>query len=372
VFVNQRHFAMGLAALVLVVILVLQLVESGPDSKQIEPGDYPGFGLPLLIALLIGCLPFWNALFAATGVILLLAVAALNLKNRPVCYLLLATAVVAGLMTYPQLMLFKGEGSALAGYPRIHFGYALDHFSLGGFVIYYLRIFGVKLPLVVVSLVLLERKSREYALIFLLPFVLANVLQFSSVLYDNNKLMFASLVFFNCYAAYPIFYLVKRQNKLLLALAMVLTLSATLAGVIDFFAVKNLKQSEIADEGSALKWWLVYNTQPHSVFLTNVFIPYADSAMNAVSLAGRYLYVVRNCVSSSCFVDDRIENARKVYSFAGGAGAVRSLLQQERIDYVLIDEQVRNNPELGLNERAFIENFKVVYKDESAIIFSPR
>jgi len=282
----------------------------------------------------------------------------------------MATAAIAGLLIYPQLMLFKGQGSALAGYPRFHFGYALDRFAVLGFFVYYLRVFGVKLLLIFVSLILLDRKSRLYALVFLLPFVLANVLQFSSVLYDNNKLMFASLVFLNAYAAYTVAYLVKRRSRLLLGLALALTLSATLAGVVDFFAVKNLKQSEIADNSSPLKWWVVYNTDPRAVFLTNVFIPYADSALNAVSLAGRYLYVVRNCVSSSCFVEGRIENARKVYSFAGGVGAVRSLLQHEKIDYVLIDEHVRNNPELGLNERAFIENFKIVYKDATVTIYS--
>jgi hypothetical protein len=156
-----------------------------------------------------------------------------------------------------------------------------------------------------------------------------------------------------------------------LLLAIVLTLSATLAGVVDFFAVKNLKQAEIADNGSALKWWVTYNTQPKSVFLTNVFIPYADSALNSVSLAGRYLYVVSNCVSSSCVVDGRIENARRVYSFAGGAEAVKSLLRKEKIDYVLVDDHVRANPQLDLNERAFIEKFQIVYKDPTVTIFSP-
>jgi len=373
VFVNQRHFAMGLAALVLLVILVLDLSDSPVVSNHLEQnGNHRRLGLPLLMALLLGCLPFWNALFAATGVIVLLAFAALNFRNRSLCYQLLATAAVAGLIIYPQLMLFKGEGSALAGYPRFHLGYALDHFAVLGFLGYYLRIFGVKVLLIFVSLILLDRKSRLYALVFLLPFAIANMLQFSSVLYDNNKLMFASLVFLNSYAAYTIAYLVKRRNRLFLGLAIVLTLSATLAGVVDFFAVKNLKQSEIADNSSSLKWWVVYKTEPRAVFLTNVFIPYADSALNAVSLAGRYLYVVRNCVSSSCFVDGRIENARKIYSFSGGVAAVRSLLQQEKIDYVLVDEHVRNNPQLGLNERAFIENFKIVYKDESATIFSPK
>lgn len=426
VFINQRHFAFGLALLVLLVIFLIKLSEETesadppligtllheqpnavaaldppPDAALAQAGtgtppwlarwvlrlspltatgrtqlnkfslDYSQLKLPLLWALVIGCMPFWNALFAAISIILLVAFAIINYTNKALLIRLLLTAMIASLIVYPQLMLFKSGESALAGYPTFHFGYALSTPSVTGFILYYFRVLGLKLLMILVALLLLGRRSILCFLIFLIPFALANIFQLSSVLYDNNKLIIASLAFVNCYAAYTITYLFKRRRIYLTLLAIVLTVSVTLAGVVDFFAAKNLAQTKIADETSSLKWWVINHTEPRSVFLTNVFIPFADNAIPGVTLAGRYLYVVTNCVSSSCFVDGRIENARKIYSFEGGLDQVKSLLAKEKIDYVLIDEHVRNNPQLGLNERAFIENFRLIYREQHVSIFAP-
>lgn len=380
VFANQRHFAFGLAVLVFLVIWLIQFTSKSEEDEPVSTDllgrfkdwlvEYKHLKLPVFWAAIIGCLPFWNALFAAVSVFFLLAFALINYRKRDVFFTLLLAAALASLIIYPQLMLFKAGASALAGYPRFHFGYALDRPSLTGFVLFYFKVFGVKLFLLGAALVVLDRKQRLYSLIFLIPFAIANLFQLSSVLYDNNKLIFASVVFLNCYAAYSIAYLVKRRSRAKIAGAVVLGVLVTLAGVVDFFAVKNLKQAELADQTSSLKWWVIQNTQPQSVFLTNVYIPFADNAISSLSLAGRYLYVVSNCVASSCFVDPRIENARRIYSFEGGVDQVKSLLKNERINYILVDEHVRNNPQLALNERALIENFKVVYKDDSVKVFA--
>jgi len=381
VFVNQRHFAFGLAALVLLVIVLVKFTaeseidDSSPNELSLSNVkawvlDYGNVKVPLFWAVIIGCLPFWNALFAAIAVMFVLAFALFNYKNKNLLLGLLLTAIVASIIVYPQLMLFKAGASALKDYPRFHFGYALDHPSLIGFITFYFKVFGLKVPLIAAALFLVERRLRVYALILLIPFLIANLFQLSSVLYDNNKLIIASLVFMNCYAAYGIVYLLEKRSLAARVSAIVLSVLITLAGVVDFFAARNLKQTAIADQTSSLKWWTVQHTKPRSVFLTNTSIPFADNAVSAVTLAGRYLYVVSNCVASSCSVDPRLDTARRIYSFAGGMEQVKSLLQAEGIDYVLVDEHVRNNRELGLNERAFIENFKMVYKEEGLSVFA--
>jgi hypothetical protein len=379
VFINQRHFALVLALLVLLVIMIHQDLIG---ARQVNPSASPGPKPKLLVAhkgmksflfwgVIIGSLPFWNAILAGISIIFVVAFAIINRKNRVLFQGLMFTAVIAFLIAYPQLMLFKSGDSALAGYPNLHFGYALNGPSPIAFVLYYLRVLGFKIAILVAAFLLLERRLKLLLLVLLVPFVLANALQFSSVLYDNNKLIITSLVFLNCYAAYVIVKLFEGRRIPQITLAIILGASITLAGVVDFFAARNLKQTEIADESSQFRWWIVYKTAPRAVFLTNVFIPYADNAISTVNLAGRYLYVVQNCVSSSCNVDERIQNARKIYSFEGGAEQVKSLLKKEKIDYVLVDEHVRNNPQLGLNERAFIENFQVIYKDATVTLFKP-
>jgi hypothetical protein len=367
VFVNQRHFAIGLAVIVLLVLALIKVTEERTEHRAFTRPQTLSF---MFWAIVVGCLPFWNALFAAIGLIFLAAFAVINYKHKELLTTLLLSAAVAGILAYPQLMAFRSGTSALAGYPRVHFGYALDRVSVTGFVLFYARVFGLKLLLMVASLFLIERKLRLYALIFVIPFVIANLLQLSSVLYDNNKLIFASVVFINCYAAYTLDLLLKKRQRAVSAAAIALIVMVTLAGLVDFFAVKNLKTATIADETSALKWWVAQKTAPKSVFLTNTFIPFADNAIEGITLAGRYLYVVHNCVSSSCNVEPRIENARKIYSFEGGKEAVSALLKAEGIDYIVVDEHVRNNSHLQLNERAFIENYKIAYKDETITVFA--
>ena len=154
-------------------------------------------------------MPFWNVLLSVMCIAFLGAFALVHYKKRNVFAGLLLTAFVSFLIVYPQLLLFKSGDSVLAGYPILHFGYALSEPSLIGFILYYLQVWGLKLILVLVALVLVGWQLRLYFLIFLIPFVLANTLQLGTVLYDNNKLIFVSLVFINCYAAYLIAFLVK-------------------------------------------------------------------------------------------------------------------------------------------------------------------
>jgi len=148
-----------------------------------------------------------------------------------------------------------------------------------------------------------------------------------------------------------------------------LIISVTAAGVLDFFAIKNIPRTEIADQTSDLKRWIIGNTNPKSVFLTNDSIPYSDSAIAAVNLAGRYLYVVATCVNSSCDVNKRIAISKRIYSFEGGLEQTKSLLKQEKIDYVLIDDLVKNNALLQVNENAFADNFDAVYQKQGVSVY---
>ncbi len=268
-----------------------------------------------------------------------------------------------------SLLLFKSGDSILAGYPILHFGYAVSEPSLTGFILYYLHVWGLKLILVLVALVLVGWQLRLYFLIFLIPFVLANTLQLGTVLYDNNKLIFVSLVFINCYAAYLIAFLVKKHRVHFALPVIILIIFVTAAGVLDFFAIKNIPRTKIADQTSDLKWWIIDNTKPKSVFLTNDSIPYSDSAIAAVNLAGRYLYVVATCVDSSCDVNKRIAISKRIYSFEGGLEQTKSLLQQEKVDYVLIDDLVKNNALLEVNEKAFADNFDAVYQKQGLSVY---
>lgn len=103
--------------------------------------------------------------------------------------------------------------------------------------------------------------------------------------------------------------------------------------------------------------------------MTNDSIPYSDSAIAAVNLAGRYLYAVSTCVNSSCDVNKRIAISKRIYSFEGGLEQTKSLLKQEKVDYVLIDDLVKNNALLEVNEKAFADNFDAVYQNQGLSVY---
>lgn len=380
VFINQRHLPFTLALLVLLVIFVFQYcqaaeatklsLENGGDSSSSKYAiDVNQIKLPLIWVLIIGAMPFWNVLLSVMCIAFLGAFAVVHYKNRNVFAGLLLTAYVSFLIVYPQLLLFKSGDSILADYPILHFGYALSEPSLTGFILYYLHVWGLKLILMLVALLLVGWQLRLYFLIFLIPFVLANTLQLGAILYDNNKLIFVSLVFINCYAAYSIAFLVKKHRVYFALSAIILTISVTAAGILDFFAIKNITKIEIADQESDLKWWIIGNAKPKSVFLTNDSIPYSDSAIAAVNLAGRYLYAVSTCVNSSCDVNKRIAISKRIYSFEGGLEQTKSLLKQEKVDYVLIDDLVKNSALLEVNEKAFADNFDAVYQNQGLSVY---
>jgi DNA-binding beta-propeller fold protein YncE len=380
VFINQRHLPFTLAFIVLLVIFVFEYCQTNKATGISTENGGDGFfckyaidvnqiKLPLFWILIIGAMPFWNVLFSVMCIAFLGAFAVINYKKRSVCVGLLITAFVSFLIVYPQLLLFKSGDSALIGYPILHFGYALSEFSLIEFILYYWHVWGFKLILTFVTLLFVGWRVRLYFLVLLIPFVIANTLQLGTVLYDNNKLIFVSLIFINCYAAYSIALLAKKHRVYFALPAIILIISVTAAGVLDFFAIKNIPKTEMADQTSDFKSWIIDNTKPKSVFLTNDSVPYSDSGIAAINLAGRYLYAVSSCVSSSCDVNKRIAISKRIYSFEGGVEQTMSLLKQEKIDYVLIDDLVKNNALLKVNKKAFADNFEAVYQEQGLIVY---
>lgn len=380
VFVNQRHLPFTLAFLVLLVIFVFQRLEKVEAAEAasetnsaswftLSGNDFANLKPILFWIVIIGAMPFWNVLVAVVSIMFFGAFALIHFRHRSILFGFLLTAVAAALIVYPQLQLYKSGNSILTDYPKLHFGYALTEPSLTEFIVYYSTVLGIKLILMLAALFLVNWRLRWYFAVFLIGFVIANIFQLGTVLYDNNKLILTSLIFVNCYAAYLIVRLWRKYFYVAAFPAIILILAVTLAGIVDLFAVKNHGQAKLADETSKLKLWTLFKTKPKAVFLTNTSIPHGDSAIAAINLAGRYLYVVSSCVDSSCRVEPRMNIAQKIYSFSGGAEAVQPLLAREQIDYIVIDDLVRGNKSLNLAEAAFDSNFELVYQEAKIKIF---
>lgn len=443
VFINQRHFAFSIAICVFFA-LYLVLRREMKNTTQYKKRDVKR---NIFIGIVIGMTPFWNIISAAVCIAFIgLFGISTFFKNKAYTISKVNTALICTLIILPQLLLFKSGDTVLSQYPKLHFGYALDKFSVMGFITYYFKVFGLKLILIFVSVFFVNKVKRIDFFIFLVPFIIANVLQMGVVLYDNNKFMFMWLVFANCFAAYMLVSLYRlpvivrekiesirkkkerkiqeelsssdenlenvmlsiaeettesepqqtvnenseavlqvaaasseksdhRKDKtsrinterlliylsLAKPIAVILTITVILSGLFDIFAVNNMTRYKIKDNSSQLNQWILKNTNRDSIFMTDTFIPADDNPITAVTLSGRMLYAVKNDVDSSCNLEPRLKNITKIYSFSEGLDKTIELIKKEKIDYILVDKNVRNNKDLNLNEAMFEQNFKLEY-----------
>jgi hypothetical protein len=375
VFINQRHFAFGLAVFLW---LLTYFLDYGKDGRLLAPQTgfiSGGRKERYFLAVFIGCLPFWNVIITAeTLVCLFLIVLASFFNHRSRSYQLLMILLAACLLVIPQLFLFRNGESVLSGYPRIHFGYGLDHFTLLNFFGYYFKVLGLKWLLFWMVLLTVSRRRKVELLIVTAPFVIANLFQVGYILYDNNKLIISWLLVVNLFVAHWLVSFYQRMKQKMipfipLLLAGLIGFGLTFAGLLDFFSVMNTERVAIADNHSSFKKWLQKNTEPGAVFMTDSFIPYGDNAITAINLAGRMLYAVRNDVDSSCNLEHRLAVIQRIYSWDGSDQDLKALLSKEQIDFVLVDPLVSHNSDYHLNEWKLAQNLKLAYQRDGLTVY---
>lgn len=384
VFKNQRHFPFALVVILIFTSFVFlfrnKLANENVDEQCNKLTSYPLKTLDwkwiFFIAAFIGLTPYWNMIATiCTGMFLFFfALLALCKKQNRLFLHLLFVGIFALILVLPQLLMIKSAGSSLVGYPKFFIGYFIGEFKLLAISTYYLKVLGIKLIIYLLAIIFIRKKYKWDMAIFCLPLLLANIVQLGIVQYDNNKLMWVTLVFVNIYAAWfinCIFNNRKYIGRIVSIIAAVLiTFTVTISGVVDFFGVVNgMNNLSIAYDNSPTRQWLQYNTPPGSIFLTYTRIPYGDNIMTQVNLSGRLLYAVANMVDSSCDIAPRLEFSQQMYEDDSIPAEEKiRLLQQEKINYVTIDPEVRINFE-NLKEDFFINNLELVYQQDELMIF---
>lgn len=370
VFQAQRHFPFALAVLAFVVVLVLMARDdaSAPDDEKAG-----GLRRWLFLGFVIGLLPFWHIVvaFCAIGVLCLFGLTMIGKKDFRGG--ILAGVFVALLLTVPQYFLFRSGETVLTGYPKLYLGYGAEYRTLASMLDYYARVLGVKSLVVVVAWLLLPWRRRFDLLILGAPFVIGNLLQLGPVLYDNNKLLLISLVFLNCYAGFVLVWLYRAARERLglfaLACPAVLCFMLTFAGVLELFATVHQRTMVVADRSSSLKQWVIGETDPRAVFLTNPAMPPHDGAITSLRLAGRRFYVLLNN-NDQCDKTTRFSNAKTIYAFADRPDQIKALIRKEKIDFIVVDDWLREEVEFSINEPAIARNLKLRYHSKETDVYS--
>ena len=374
VLTNQRHFPFALAVTMFyagLVFLIRKHKKTSIDYKVI-----------VLLALSVGVLPYFNAPAAVLIVMTigLFSLVELFKRNKHAGIELFWGAFFAGILVLPQLLLLKNSGEALSGYPTIRIGYDAGS-QITAIVRYYWNTLGLKIPLYIIAFAFIRKKYKPDLIIFFIPFVIANVLQLGSIFYDNNKLMWITIIFMNVYDAWLIISLVKyaltkkiyvKTGLIVLSGILIIGMSAT--GVFDIIGASNMGKVLLLDKNSDLKAWIQGNTSKDAEFLTWNQVPYGDSPITTVNLAGRLLYGVSSMVDSSCDTTYRVELMKQIYqNQIGTADDTRQVLQKEGISFIIIDQLLRakfNENNLILDEKFFDDNFQIVYTEDNTKIYS--
>jgi hypothetical protein len=375
VFANQRHLISGAGIFFVVLIFLVdfykqnrtsvapsqneseekpQTIDAARNRNILSKENLPALKAFLFSGLLIGCLPYWNsAIFVAA--LIVLGCFLFLLPQRIYLACLIGIAVLIGL---PQVSLLRAGNVATPGQSIFHWGYTLDHPAVFTVVKYLGWTFGFKWLLIFVALAFLSGFHRRLFLAFSGLLAVVFLFQLSTDVFNNHKLLNVWSILAGVYAAYAL-WRISKIKTVGVVLAVVLTVLTIAEGVIDLFPVHNDPLLVVPYKNDRLTEWLLNNTQPSDIFLTQTLLTHP------ILFTGRKIFLGYTLFAwtAGYNVSAREEIYRQMFQEQDVAELVR-LLNRHKIAYVGIDDGVRENKALeNLNERVYQEHFQKVFDD---------
>lgn len=300
----------------------------------------------------LGLLPYWNsptyiAALAIFGCLLIFAPLRLGTA------LLLAAAIVVGL---PQVLMLRA-GNAQT-YSLLNPGYTLENPTLWLILKYLGWTFGVKWILLGVAVVFSNGLQRRLLLALSSLVVIVFLFQLSMDVFNNHKLLNIWATCVNAYAAFALWQIAK-QKIVGIALAIVLAIATVFGGVVDLFPLHNDPMLAVPYKNDRLSQWLLTRTQPRDVFLSHQLLTHP------ILFTGRKIYLGYTLFAwtAGYNVPDREALYRQMFQ-ESDPETLKSLLRENNIAYVAIDDGVRKNETLpNLNESVFAQHFPKIFED---------
>jgi DNA-binding beta-propeller fold protein YncE len=395
VFLNQRHLASAIGILLVIVLFLLNRLEhpaatpvagepagrsgwaratrSAIDERRRQVGlvlrepatsvrawvtdpALPGYAL---CGLLAGLLPLYNgAMFIASAVVLGVLFVVFPNRTR-----MLVLAVAAGVVALPQLLFLRpGTMAGHQTYPSFFWGYVVDDPTLVRVATYVAFIFGPKLILSAVALLLGTWEQRRVFLAFLAVAAVAFLAQFSVEVLANHKFIQTWLIVANLFVAYGVIRLWRARSMIRTATRLVavgLTAVIVVGGAIDLVPIKNERIYTVGVDGDPLYEWVRAETSPKAVFLTDLFV------VHGILIAGRKVYLGWPYYAWSAGYDTFAREAwyRDLFALRSPRELL-TRLQAARIDYVAIDDGLRDRGEAPrVNEDLYRSHFETVFTD---------
>lgn len=375
VYANQRHLLPGLSVALIILFLFLPDLRDGlkrhPSwrrclfSREFWQIRGSGGGRRLIVALILGVLmPYFHG-SVLVALLMILAVMAIFSTNR-LAHLCFGIAVTASAVL--QSGVFAGDAARVVS-PSLLFGFIAENKSLPGILAYLLEMSGIVLPLAIVSFWLRGRQRKVLLAAFMLPLVFAFTVSLTPDVTVNHKFIMICLAFCNIYVADLLLRLwsptpdfsgkpAVRSRKILgRVAAIVLAFMLMITGAEEIVILNNVSKLSVGiDSASPLVTWIKANTAPNAVFVT------APYHYNAFYLSGRSTWLGHAYYAWSAGHDTAGRLSKEQWLIAGCDGdieAARTMISADGLDYLIIDETLREHEEFFVNEAFFQEWFPV-------------
>ena len=388
VYANQRHFLFGMSLLLSVLLLILPDLQAGlgrsglrkwahPDSWRVQDGaDKRRIALVLLICLL---LPYWHGSVLVSLLLVLLPIS-LFAANRLGFVLIAAGSVLSALL---QSTLFSGQAMRVIQ-PSIYFGFLAADRSPSGALTYLLMVTGLALPLLAIAFWLPGWRRKILISSFMLPLVFAFTVSLTPDVTVNHKYIITALALANIYLSDLLVRLWSgpernRQTRLqepgcnrpdgsvspknhrltIISRSLAFLLGALLmvTGLQECRIVRNINQNTVSlDLASPLVRWVREQTRPDDIFVS------APWHYNTFFLSGRSIWFGHSYYAWSAGHDTsrRYDQVRQLLTaFGGDLAAVHNLIQEEQLDFLIVDDTLRRHEDLAVDETFFSEYFRL-------------
>ena len=201
---------------------------------------------------------------------------------------MVALAITAGLIALPQ-MLYLSTGTGRAQMPKLlHWGYTLDHPTVWNVGKYLGFTFGFKWLLIALALLFATRLQRRVFVAVSGLLLVAFSFQFTTEVLANQKFFHIWLVIVDLFVALALWRLWRLSlagttlpGKLAAILLFILVIPG---GLIEFLPIHNTYWGEVVYKNDPLIEWLMKETKPRDIFLTDRFVTHP------ILMAGRRVF----------------------------------------------------------------------------------
>ena len=385
VYCNQRHLAFGICALLLVLHLFLphlfamaerwqnrQMAGSNVQKKQqglfATAGEFLKFSLfsvegwkaeaylrPAVLGVLLGLTAFWNGATLLATIMVLFVLAMVS--DRRIEYLI--TAIITTVLSLIQNNFFM-EGLAVGG-AKFQFGFIAENTTLFGTLDYIARLTGILFLVLFAAFAVVKGVKRWVLVAFAAPFVFSFCVSLTVDVTVNHKYIMVSVMLMNIFAAILLVKLFSMKNSVIRILCCGIVVLMTITGFYDFCTVMKRNHPnynlQFATEDPLVEW-IDENTTSQDVFLT----PYY--ALSRAVLGGAMLFEGHAYYPMTAGYDTnkRYALTREMYE-ASSVRELQGLIEENGIDYIIIDIDARQSADYELNEAVFDAAYEKVYAE---------